>query len=72
MKTTDNRLERLFCYSLYHVVLSNIESVRLAPILPFSVCDSFDFSSFTLLIVTSVQFDPAQQTEKRLAPKKCD
>lgn len=56
--------------SLYHILLSDIESLRLAPILPFSVYVYFYFSRFTFLIATIVQYDPAPKNEKRLAPKK--
>lgn len=55
---------------LYHIVLSNIESLGLAPTPPFSVCVYFYFSRFAVLMATFVQYDAAQKTEKRLALKE--
>lgn len=57
-------------HRLYHIVLSNGESLRLAPILPFSVCAYFYFSRFTFLSANIVQYDLAQETEKRPVLKK--
>lgn len=56
--------------TLYHMVLSNIECLRLAPILPFCVYAYFYFSRFAFLVATVVQYDPAEKKEKKLALKK--
>lgn len=56
--------------TLYHTVLSNIECLGLAPILPFCVCVYFYFSRFAFLVATVARYDPAEKKEKKLALKK--